>query len=173
MSWEAYLDGVETGEWGDHICIMAAANLYNVAIGIVSSQRTGMQVLQPNVGDVGTRQIFVGHEYELHYIRLESVSPNQHIAISESSPSTQQSSPSIQKSLSSTRQSSPSVQQSLSSTHQSSSSIQKSSSSAQQSISSTQQSISSAQESSSSIQKSLSSGLKSLSSTQQSSSSAH
>jgi hypothetical protein len=80
MEWEEYLHGIEDTEWGDHICIMAASNLYNVAIGIVSSPHRGMQVLRPNDDDASVdslRRMYIGHEFELHYIRLEPLTVTQ------------------------------------------------------------------------------------------------
>ncbi|CAG2211904.1 unnamed protein product [Mytilus edulis] len=73
-NWEDYLDGLAGDEWGDHISIVAISNIYNVQINIVSSQDTRLQEILPYVSNMAQdRNIYLGHEFEVHYILLENL----------------------------------------------------------------------------------------------------
>ena len=72
MGWEEYLNGLRGAEWGDQISLIGIANAFGVAIGIVSSLHVdrGIQYIYPQNSIVGQPCIFLGHEFESHYIRL-------------------------------------------------------------------------------------------------------
>ena len=72
MGWEEYLNGLRGAEWGDQISLIGIANAFGVAIGIVSSLHVdrGIQYIYPQNSIVGQPCIFMGHEFESHYIRL-------------------------------------------------------------------------------------------------------
>ncbi|CAG2216431.1 unnamed protein product [Mytilus edulis] len=73
-NWEDYLDGLSEDEWGDHISIVAISNIYNVQINIVSSQDTRLQEILPYGSNMAQdRNIYLGHEFEVHYILLENL----------------------------------------------------------------------------------------------------
>ena len=72
MGWEQYLNGLRGAEWGDQLALIGIANAFGVAIGIVSSIHvdSGIQYIYPQNNIVGQPCIFLGHEFETHYIRL-------------------------------------------------------------------------------------------------------
>ena len=59
-------------EWGDQLALIGIVNVFGVAIGIVSSIHvdSGIQYIYPQNNIVGQPCIFLGHEFETHYIRL-------------------------------------------------------------------------------------------------------
>ena len=71
--WNEYLDGISESEWGDHICILAAVNLFNVRVVIASSQNGLLQDVNPWNNIPQDRVIYLGHEFEVHYIRLDNL----------------------------------------------------------------------------------------------------
>ena len=73
-SWQAYLHAMsQDGIWGDHLTLIAAANLYHMSIGIVSSVADAEPVIiDPETGtSQGT--ILLGHIAELHYVTLQPI----------------------------------------------------------------------------------------------------
>ena len=72
MGWEQYLNGLRGAEWGAQLALIGIANALGVAIGIVSSLHvdSGIQYISPQNNIVGQPCIFLGHEFETHYIRL-------------------------------------------------------------------------------------------------------
>ena len=72
MGWEQYLNGLRGAEWGDQLALIGIANGFGVAIGIVSSIHvdSSIQYIYPQNNIVGQPCIFLGHEFETHYIRL-------------------------------------------------------------------------------------------------------
>ena len=69
-TWHAYLDALrQDGTWGDHLTLMAAANVYHMSMTIVSS-------VEPVVIDPATNTsqgtILLGHIAELHYMTNQS-----------------------------------------------------------------------------------------------------
>ena len=73
MGWEEYLNGLRGAEWGDQISLIGIANAFGVAIGIVSSLHvdSGIQyIIYAQNSTVGQPCIFLGQEFETHYIRL-------------------------------------------------------------------------------------------------------
>ena len=70
-SWHAYLHAMgQDGTWGDHLTLIAVANMYHVSIVIVSSiEDIQPIVIIPESGQSeGT--ILLGHITELHYVTL-------------------------------------------------------------------------------------------------------
>ena len=73
-SWHAYLHAMgQDGTWGDHLTLIAVANMYHVSIVIVSS----VEDIQPIVINPESGQsegtILLGHIAELHYVTLQPV----------------------------------------------------------------------------------------------------
>ncbi len=76
--WNSYIQGILSQEWGDHICLVAAAELYRTNIVIVSSLSSELMVIRPRRDpDQVTSSIYLGHESEVHYIRLEPLSQQE------------------------------------------------------------------------------------------------
>ena len=69
LSWSDYLDSLNY-EWGDHICLMAISQIYNVGIGVVSSNTPEIRFLETDEVDGSNRMIYLGHEFEFHYQHL-------------------------------------------------------------------------------------------------------
>ena len=72
---EQYLNDLRGGEWGDQLALIGIANtmhLLFVAISIVPRLHvdTGIEYIYPQNNIVGQQWIFLGHEFETHYIRL-------------------------------------------------------------------------------------------------------
>jgi len=72
-SWQQYLQGLETNDWGDHISLIGIANAFNVVIGIVSSETPGIRYIYPEDTSEQQHTIYLGHEFESHYIRLTPI----------------------------------------------------------------------------------------------------
>ena len=72
IGWEQYLNGLQGGEWGDQLALIGRANAFGVATSIVPSLYVdiGIQYIYPQNSIVGQPCIFLGHEFETHYIRL-------------------------------------------------------------------------------------------------------
>ena len=73
-SWHAYLHAMgQDGTWGDHLILIAVANMYRVSIVIVSS----IEDIQPIVINPESGQsegtILLGHIAELHHVTLQPV----------------------------------------------------------------------------------------------------
>lgn len=77
LDWDTYLEGVLGSELGDHICITAIANVFNIAIGIVSSSQSDLNYMYILPFNPQNREhllhIYLGHEFEFHFIRLETI----------------------------------------------------------------------------------------------------
>jgi hypothetical protein len=62
-------------------CLVAASNIYNIPIGIISSQASGLQNITPyahNPTEINRPMIYLGHQHEVHYIRLEPLTEAFH-----------------------------------------------------------------------------------------------
>ena len=63
----------QNGTWGDHLTLIAVANMYHVGFVIVSSiEDIQPIVINPESGQT-ERTILLGHIVELHYVTLQSV----------------------------------------------------------------------------------------------------
>ena len=59
------------GSWGDHIILLAAANLFETCIRVVSSQSHDDDVvITPNYSTDDRNPLVLGHVFELHYVSL-------------------------------------------------------------------------------------------------------
>lgn len=81
-NFEEYLSGMADHEWGDHVVLLGAANLYNVGIWVLGSTPscTEPNVIEPAGGIVGplnsqNGNVYLGHITELHYVTLTPI-PN-------------------------------------------------------------------------------------------------
>ena len=73
--WNSYLLRMRTdGEWGDHLCIVAAAKLLGVSVTVISSQSPDPIIIVPH-GTAALGNIFLGHQNENHYVSLQPASP--------------------------------------------------------------------------------------------------
>ena len=73
-TWHAYLDSMrQDGTWGDHITLMAAANVYHMSITIVSSIEDSEPVVIDPATGTSQGTILLGHLAELHYMTLQPV----------------------------------------------------------------------------------------------------
>ncbi|XP_062566093.1 uncharacterized protein LOC134228451 [Saccostrea cucullata] len=79
LDWDTYLEGILGTEWGDHICITAIANAFNIAVGIVSSSQSDLRYILPfdRQNRENLLHIYLGHEFEFHFIRLEPIPGTQ------------------------------------------------------------------------------------------------
>ena len=72
--WDEYLESMNRNEWGDHLALIGIANAFNVAIGIVSSENANIHYINPILSNSTPRAVsgtvYLGHEFETHYIRL-------------------------------------------------------------------------------------------------------
>ena len=68
--WEDYVDGIRKGNWGDHICIHALAELLNVNIQIISNINANLHPIIPQRGTTMVN-IKLGLVSEFHYVSLE------------------------------------------------------------------------------------------------------
>ena len=62
----------EDGTWGDHLVLVAAANLFRVPVRIISSLGREIVVHPENECAVAdTNPLVLGHVHELHYVSLQ------------------------------------------------------------------------------------------------------
>ena len=71
--WDDYLFDLAGDAWGDHLTLLAVTNIYNVDIRIVSSVTPDVTHMNATHGRQG-RIIYLGHESEFHYHRLDNMS---------------------------------------------------------------------------------------------------
>ena len=72
-TFEEYLNAMsQPSEWGDHLCLVAAASVYVARIVVISStgQTDRMQEVLPPRTKI-QREIYIGHIAELHYVAIE------------------------------------------------------------------------------------------------------
>ena len=73
-TWHAYLNSMrQDGTWGDHLTLMAAANVYHMSITIVSSVEDSEPVVIDPATGTSQGTILLGHLAELHYMTLQPV----------------------------------------------------------------------------------------------------
>ena len=72
MNWNDYVDGMADRSWGDHLALIAITHIYDVAVGVISSSSRELCFLETTQTREG-RIIFLGHESEVHYHRLEQL----------------------------------------------------------------------------------------------------
>ena len=84
MEWDDYLQGIKPRDQGDHTCLLAIANIYNIIEVIASSNDLDLRCITANDfstvnNTVGSNRqtIFLGHEFEHHFIRLEEIIENE------------------------------------------------------------------------------------------------
>lgn len=72
-SWTAYLEKMgKDGTWGDHVILLAAANVYSTPIRVISSLPGRDDVIinpDPPVNH-STNKLVLGHIHEEHYVSL-------------------------------------------------------------------------------------------------------
>lgn len=71
-SWPSYLeDMAKDGVWGDHVVLVAAANVYETPIRVISSLPAHDEILIfPKDPPAGTDALVLGHIHEEHYVSL-------------------------------------------------------------------------------------------------------
>ena len=65
-----YLSSLQENAWGDHITLIAVSHVYQVRIEVVSSSNRNICTFE-SPSCIGSRTIYLGHESEVHYHRLE------------------------------------------------------------------------------------------------------
>ena len=73
LSWEERLERMyQPGTWGDHITLLAAANLYKIKIHVISSVVGSMTPIKPLTESDRNppHEIKLGHISEIHYVSL-------------------------------------------------------------------------------------------------------
>ena len=69
-SWEEYLKGMrQDGIWGDHMILVAAANLYRTCIRVLNTQSRETKIT-PRCVVHNSEMLVLGHVQELHYVSL-------------------------------------------------------------------------------------------------------
>ena len=69
-SWEEYLKRMrQDGTWGDHLILVAVANLYKTCIRVLDTQSRETEIPPRYVGD-NSEMLVLGHVQELHYVSL-------------------------------------------------------------------------------------------------------
>ncbi|XP_070181105.1 uncharacterized protein [Littorina saxatilis] len=71
VSWEAYLNSLnEDGVWGDNIALLAAANVYQISICVVSSVHNSEPFIIEASSGISLFDVHLGHISEMHYVTL-------------------------------------------------------------------------------------------------------
>lgn len=73
-SWDEYLEKMaKNGEWGDHLILVAVANVYGISIRVISHlSHDHERTISPECPVNSDKQLVVGHVSELHYVSLQS-----------------------------------------------------------------------------------------------------
>ena len=82
MHWNDYVDGMADHLWGDHLALIAITHIYDVAVGVISSSSRELRFLETTQTREG-RIIFLGHESEVHYHRLEQLTDVDNSCLSQ------------------------------------------------------------------------------------------
>ena len=81
--WGNYLQDMEKmGTWGDHLVLVAAANLFNMRIRVISTRPDHNRTIYPahDTGDGNDSCLVLGHIPELHYVSLRA-SPGKPVGV--------------------------------------------------------------------------------------------
>ena len=73
LRWANYLDRLRSGAWGDHIALQGIANVFNVAVNVLSSENSSMIRVVPMNTSV-EHEVNVGLILQYHYVGLDKVS---------------------------------------------------------------------------------------------------
>lgn len=73
-SWEEYLQSMSNdGEWGDNLVLIAASNMFEIPIQIVSSLPNHDPIMITPIRSRHIEMLHLGHITELHYVSLSPV----------------------------------------------------------------------------------------------------
>lgn len=73
LCWANYLYSLRNGAWGDHMAIQGIANVFNVAVNVLSSENPSMIRIVPMNASV-KHEVYVGLILQYHYVGLDKVS---------------------------------------------------------------------------------------------------
>ena len=75
LRWTNYLGRLRNGAWGDHMAIQGIANVFNVAVNVLSSENPSMIRVVPNnaMNASVKHQVYVGLILQYHYVGLDRV----------------------------------------------------------------------------------------------------
>lgn len=60
----------QDGEWGDHLILQAAAELYGISIYVINSEARDHDVTINPRESISSKHLVLGHVCELHYVSL-------------------------------------------------------------------------------------------------------